>query len=79
MTICRAESRPCLGYYYLDRKIGSGNYAIVRLAEHRITGTKVNTHTHDTHMTRTYHTHDTHMTHTHTWYTHTHDSHMTHT
>jgi len=34
-------NKPRLGHYQLEKALGAGNYAVVRLAEHCITGTKV--------------------------------------
>ena len=38
---CEAQYKPRLGHYQLDKPLGRGNYAVVRLAVHCITGTKV--------------------------------------
>ncbi|KAL5271220.1 hypothetical protein ACHWQZ_G001753 [Mnemiopsis leidyi] len=45
MTVSRepheTQYKPKLGHYQLDKALGAGNYAVVRLAVHCITGTKV--------------------------------------
>ena len=42
MTVTKEEcQKPRLGYYQLEKALGAGNFAVVRLAVHCITGTKV--------------------------------------